>query len=141
MQVTGWLRGTVFWCCWQLPASVAFDTPATAGTPVERCASTASFGKQLPSATFRKARIGGLYRIGKLNARTGTTTIPIVVHVVHNEASPEQNISDEQIASQIDVLNKDYRSRNADRASTPGAFKPLIGDARIEFRFADKDPS
>jgi hypothetical protein len=89
------------------------------------------------SASENRAR---LYASGRLSARTGITTIPIVVHVVHNEANPEQNISDAQIRSQIDVLNRDYRSQNPDAALTPGVFKPLIADAQIEFRLADKDP-
>src|SRR6478672_9859573 len=37
--------------------------------------------------------------------------IPVVVHVVYNTAS--QNISDAQIASQIEVLNEDYKDQNA----------------------------
>src|SRR5687767_5358834 len=40
-------------------------------------------------------------------ARTGVTSIPVVVHVVHNTAA--QNISDAQINSQIAVLNRDFR--------------------------------
>lgn len=72
-------------------------------------------------------------------ARTGITVIPVVVHVVHNTAT--QDISDAQINSQIDVLNKDYRKTNPDVAGTPGVFAPLAADARIEFKLADKDPS
>lgn len=39
--------------------------------------------------------------------RTGVVVIPVVVHVVWRTA--EQNISDAQIQSQIDVLNQDFR--------------------------------
>src|ERR1051326_1149283 len=56
------------------------------------------------------------------NARTGVTTIPVVVHVVHNTQA--QNISDAQINSQIDVLNKDYRKTNPDVANVPPVFAP-----------------
>src|SRR3954451_23852417 len=42
-------------------------------------------------------------------------TIQVVVHVVHK--ADEENISDAQIKSQIDVLNKDYRGTNADRSN------------------------
>src|ERR1043165_1654304 len=73
------------------------------------------------------------------NARTGVTTIPVVVHVVHNTQA--QNISDAQINSQIDVLNKDYRKTNPDVANVPPVFAPLAADARIQFKLADKDPS
>ena len=52
-----------------------------------------------------------------------------------------QNISDAQIASQIDVLNRDYRRNNPDVSSTPGVFLPLTADARVEFFLADTDPN
>src|SRR6185436_14748007 len=39
-------------------------------------------------------------------------TIPVVVHVVYN--TPVQNISDDQIKSQIEVLNEDFRRLNTD---------------------------
>jgi len=39
-------------------------------------------------------------------------TIPVVVHVLWNDSI--QNVSDKQIQSQIDVLNKDFRFLNAD---------------------------
>src|SRR5678809_466983 len=44
-----------------------------------------------------------------------TVTIPVVVHVVWHTNS--QNISDEQIKSQIDVLNEDFNRQNADTAN------------------------
>ena len=55
--------------------------------------------------------------------RTGVTVIPVVVHVVWN--TQEQNISDAQVQSQIDVLNHDYRKANLDLSSLPAVFKPL----------------
>jgi len=75
---------------------------------------------------------------GFTQARNGVTLIPVVVHVVYNNAA--QNISDAQINSQIDVLNKDFRKLNSDVASVPGAFQPLVGDARIQFKLATTDP-
>jgi hypothetical protein len=71
-------------------------------------------------------------------ARTGVTSIPVVVHVVHNTA--QQNISDAQINSQIEVLNRDFRRTNPDIASVPAAFAPLTADARLQFALATKDP-
>lgn len=64
--------------------------------------------------------------------------IPIVVHVVYNNAT--QNISDEQIRSQIVALNEDFRRMNGDRSLTPAAFQPFAADARIEFCLAKVDP-
>ena len=70
--------------------------------------------------------------------RPGVTRIPVVVHVVWNTAA--QNISDAQIASQIDVLNRDFRRTNPDVSNTPAPFLPLTADARIEFFLANVDP-
>lgn len=68
----------------------------------------------------------------------GITTIPIVFHVVwHNSI---ENISDAQIMSQIDVLNKDFRKLNADTLLPSHPFAPFAGDARIEFCLAQTDP-
>jgi len=70
--------------------------------------------------------------------RTGCTVIPCVVHVVHKTNA--QNISDAQINSQIDVLNEDFRKKNADVTTAPAPFQPLADDARIQFELATKDP-
>ena len=53
-------------------------------------------------------------------------TIPVVVHVVWYVGDPNQNISDAQIQSQIDVLNEDYNRTNADAINTPSYFLSLI---------------
>ena len=65
-------------------------------------------------------------------------TIPVVIHVLYKNAS--QNISDEQITSQLDALNRDYRRRNADTASTPLRFKSIAADVQIQFALATADP-
>lgn len=69
--------------------------------------------------------------------------IPVVVHVVHNNSSNfvggtnNPNISDEQIQSQIRVLNEDYRRK----AGTPGYnTNPIGADMGIEFFLATTDP-
>ena len=43
---------------------------------------------------------------------TPVYTIPVIVHVVYKTAA--QNVSDAQIQSQIDVLNKDFQELNTD---------------------------
>jgi hypothetical protein len=65
--------------------------------------------------------------------------IPVVVHVIYR--SETENISDGQIASQIDALNRDFRMRNADLVNVPAPFKPLAADAQIEFVLARIDPA
>ncbi|MFF7690200.1 zinc metalloprotease [Streptomyces syringium] len=71
-------------------------------------------------------------------ARVGVTRIPVVVHVVFNTA--EQNISENQVNSQIDVLNQDFRALNPDIDQVPPVWKPLVADSRIEFHLATQDP-
>lgn len=65
-------------------------------------------------------------------------TIPVVVHVVWNSAS--QNISEDQVLSQIDVLNEDFRRLNADASETPAEFADDAADLEIEFCLATVDP-
>ena len=79
------------------------------------------------------------------NVKGGTDTlpnqviiIPVVIHVLYNNQT--QNISDQQILSQITSLNEDYRRRNADQVNTPDAFKNVAADTRIEFCLAKVDP-
>ena len=71
-------------------------------------------------------------------SRTGTLQIPVVVHVVWNKE--EENISDAQIQSQIDVLNKDFRKLNSDISKVPDVWKDITADLQIEFFLATKDP-
>jgi pregnancy-associated plasma protein-A len=71
--------------------------------------------------------------------KSGLTTIPVVVHVIYKTQS--QNISDKQIKSQIDVLNKDYHKLNSDAGKVPNEFKSLAADAKIQFQLAVRDPN
>jgi predicted Zn-dependent protease len=64
--------------------------------------------------------------------------IPVVVHVLYKTSA--QNISDAQVKSQIDALNRDYRLRNTDSSNTPAVFKTARGDVRINFCLARVAP-
>ncbi|MFV8352008.1 T9SS type A sorting domain-containing protein [Flavobacterium sp. XS2P14] len=67
-------------------------------------------------------------------------TIPVVVHVIHNGdlIGTDENIFDEQVISQIQVLNEDFRRKSA----TPGFnTNPVGADVEIEFALAKRDPS
>ncbi len=70
--------------------------------------------------------------------RTGLIRIPVVVHVVWHTSA--ENVSDAKIQSQLDVLNADYRRKNADASSTPSVFAGVAADARIEFALAKRAP-
>src|SRR5262245_3891143 len=63
--------------------------------------------------------------------------IPVVVHILYHY--PSEKISDELVQSQIDVLNKCFRRRNADTSKTPAVFKPMAADCEIEFKLAISD--
>ena len=58
-------------------------------------------------------------------------TLPVVVHVVWK--TDEENISDAQVESQIDVLNQDYRGTNPDRENVPDPWTSLAADPNIQF--------
>jgi len=76
-------------------------------------------------------------RLANPNARAGVISIPVVVHIVHNGDAygTGENIRDEQVLSQIQVMNEDFRRMSG----TPG-FGPGV-DVEIEFCLAQTDPS
>ncbi|MEO5570638.1 MAG: M43 family zinc metalloprotease [Bacteroidia bacterium] len=68
-----------------------------------------------------------------------TVNIPVVVHIVWDSLHPERNLSDEQIVSQIDVLNEDFNITNANIAEVPSVWANLVGSSRLIFSLARKD--
>ena len=75
------------------------------------------------------------------NARVqATIRIPVVVHVMHapgEGVGVQSNISVNQILSQIEVLNEDYRRTAGSRGFNNN---PVGADTEIEFCLATKDP-
>src|SRR6218665_3905257 len=63
--------------------------------------------------------------------------IPVVFHVIHNYG--DENISDAQIHSAMNILNRDYRMENTDIQDVVPMFDTLVADCKIEFRLATKD--
>ncbi|GAB3824817.1 M43 family zinc metalloprotease [Pontibacter rugosus] len=76
---------------------------------------------------------------GQRQSPAPVITIPVVVHVVYNTQT--ENISDEQILSQLAVLNEDFRRLNADAVNTPLYFQEYAADTRIQFCLASLDPA
>lgn len=68
--------------------------------------------------------------------------IPVVVHIIHNgePVGTGTNISEAQVLSQIQVLNKDFQRFNTDASSTPSEFLPVAAALDIEFVLAKQDP-
>ena len=69
----------------------------------------------------------------------GIITIPVVVHVVWN--TNQENISDTQIESQIEILNADFRRTNIDKINTPSVWGSIAADCEIAFCLAQTDPN
>lgn len=68
--------------------------------------------------------------------RNGNTiTIPVVFHIVYDVLS--KNVSEAQIMSQLEVLNRDFRRLNTDRNNK----WPQADDMEIEFCLAVVDPA
>jgi hypothetical protein len=68
----------------------------------------------------------------------GIITIPVVVHVIHNGDAygVNENITDEQVMSQITVMNQDFRRM----VGTPGYNTNPVGvDTNIQFALAKAD--
>lgn len=112
----------------------------------QRCHSTEAFEllqEKEPAAAesilAERARLASANTSRAKTAQQGTLEIPVVVHVVYKTA--QQNISDAQILSQITVLNQDFDKDNPDTSMIPAAFKPMLGDADIDFCLAEQDPN
>ncbi|WP_066434569.1 hypothetical protein [Chryseobacterium sp. CCH4-E10] len=70
----------------------------------------------------------------------GIITIPVVVHVIHSGQALgiAPNITDNQVKSQITVMNNDFRRL----AGTPGFNSDPVGaDTMIQFALAKVDPN
>jgi hypothetical protein len=63
--------------------------------------------------------------------QSAIVTIKTVVNVVYK--TEDQNISQQQINSQIAALNKDFRATNSDKSQTPAPWQGLVTDTRVKF--------
>ncbi|MEL6253714.1 MAG: PKD domain-containing protein [Bacteroidota bacterium] len=95
----------------------------------------ANFEKWIQDNVKRQQSSRSLYRTGS----DEILTIPVVVHVIYS--NPIENISDEQVLSQIQVLNQDYRRQNPDKSRTPSHFRSYAVDTGIEFCLANVAPN
>jgi hypothetical protein len=65
--------------------------------------------------------------------------IPVVFHIIWHDSI--ENVSDQQVYSQLDVLNADYRLMNKDSLPVQHPFHKFVGDAGIAFCLATIDPN
>jgi hypothetical protein len=89
-----------------------------------------------PNYLAEQLRIKTLAKLLENNKTDSIYTIPVIVHVIYK--NNVENISDNQINSQISALNNDFRKRNADTTIVKPKFP--IADVRIEFCLANKKP-
>src|SRR5690349_20375801 len=57
--------------------------------------------------------------------------IPVVVHVLHRTEADD--LTDQQVASQIEVLNEDYAATNEDIKNVPPVFTDRVGNPGLRF--------
>jgi hypothetical protein len=122
------------------------------GVAQERCGATGYFNKMVqehPSLQQNLQQVGQFTQTylrnhpvfeSSANQPDAATriVIPVVVHVVYNRN--EENISDDQIRSQIESLNADFSRTNADFSRVPQAFAAVAADCGIRFVLAKSDP-
>ncbi|NSL85499.1 T9SS type A sorting domain-containing protein [Chitinophaga sp. Mgbs1] len=76
-------------------------------------------------------------RMARTEAAPQVITIPVVVHIVMDEPGL---VTDAQVRSQIDVLNRDFTATNKDISGIPAVWQPLTGNTRLNFCLAQRTP-
>jgi len=100
--------------------------------------------KMLEDASYKKRFLEiekfDVLSVQRLSSSADTSIIiPVIIHVLYN--NDEENISDEQIQSQIDVLNEDFAANNATSLDVPAVWSGLVKDSKIRFQLAQRDPA
>jgi len=113
-------------------------SPTTNAISNRGCASQEVLEAQMiadPTLAIRMNEIEAFTQntISKSNFRlvSGKIVIPVVVNVLYRTAA--ENISDAQIQSQIDVLNKDFTATNSDFNTIPALFAGVAANVDITF--------
>jgi hypothetical protein len=114
------------------------------GIKIRKCATMEVYNRQAEAfPEYRRAQASIEDETNFLLEKTSSfrlskqVVLPVVVHVIYH--TDAENISDAQVKSQIEVLNKDYRANNTDKNDVPKVWKDLVADTSIEFKLANKD--
>jgi Pregnancy-associated plasma protein-A/Secretion system C-terminal sorting domain len=105
-----------------------------------QCFSHEVLAQQLAANPTMKARVEANERfIAEFTNRAQTRggkqiIIPTVVHVVSS------SVTDAQVLSQIDALNRDFNRLNSDISKVPADFTKLAADCEIKFQLATRTP-
>lgn len=116
---------------------ILFFVSLSLGANAQRCL-TPEYSQKNPEVISVVKRTATSNTAKRALLKDEVIKIPVVVHVLYNNS--QQNISDEQVISQIISLNKDFRRQNDDTINTPSVFKKLAADTRIQFCLAKVDP-
>lgn len=100
------------------------------------CATQEVFEEQLRTDPMLAVRMNEIEAFTKKSILTnrlvnGKIEIPVVVNVLYRTSA--QNISNAQIQSQIDVLNKDFNALNSDYSNVPALFSGVKANVGITF--------
>lgn len=114
------------------------------GQAQDRCITASYLATRQPAGTAEAKAIAAAEQFSTKNILQrqvnddAVIRIPVVVHVLYNNSS--QNVSDAQVRSGIDALNRDFRRKAADTINTPLRFREMAADVQIEFYLATADP-
>jgi len=107
------------------------------GQNTKRCGSAELIKQQMATDPVFAKKVQEILKDKGTHLRGGkpvSYTIPIIVHVLYYSA--EQNISDAQVQSQIDVLNEDFTATNGDYNNYNAGYGSVRGDMDIKFCLA-----
>ena len=113
------------------------ETVETGNTPRRGCATDDVFKSQLEADPALAARMQQIeehasnFDIRQARLVNGQIVIPVVFNVLYRTAA--ENISDAQLQSQIDVLNKDFNAQNTDFGNVPSVFSGVKANVGIRF--------
>jgi hypothetical protein len=96
------------------------------------------FAKRLDEQYHKSIQQINSQKLGKRESDT-IYRIPVVFHIVYN--TPQENLDDSLIISQMEILNECFRRKNKDTGNTRDIFKPIAGDVKVEFYLAEVDPN
>ena len=132
------IRNTSFFLLYSLllylGSSMYLPNPLIA-QPIDRCVHATSFFDQ-ERANQLEAYTKNWLANPPAKSRS-KITIPVVVHIVWNKEV--HNISDEQIHSQINALNRDFQLQNENLEIIPNVFDNIVGNVGFEFCLASFD--
>ncbi len=110
-----------------------------AQTIERKCVETTTYYDKGAHDALEIATENYLKQSHSLAASRGKINIPVVVHIVY--PTEAENISDAQVFSQIDALNRDFNLENTNLDRVHPDFKNRIGKVGFNFCLATIDPT